>query len=260
MFTRSIMIKNSRVLVISDLHIPYHHKHTIPFLKALKDHINPDRIIYTGDEVDWHSISFHDKNPELFSPTHELLKSIEYLKEFYELFPEADVLESNHGSLVYRKGLFHGLPRSVFRSYGEILEAPKRWRWSPYIIIKLPNGRTCYFTHGISPNGIALSQQKGMSVIQGHFHNSFEIRYWGNETGIFWSMIVGCLIDNKSYAFAYNKTNLKIPLIGCGAIIDSAPFLYPMVLDSKGDWIGKISIERPQVGPQLILPLGITNP
>ena len=51
---------NSRILLISDMHIPYHHKDTLKFLQYLKDKYQPTRIICLGDEVDGHSLSFHD--------------------------------------------------------------------------------------------------------------------------------------------------------------------------------------------------------
>jgi hypothetical protein len=235
------MGKNERVLVISDIHAPYYHVDTVPFLTALKKFIKPDRVILTGDEIDWHSISFHDKDPDLpFSPSSELERAIELLKPIYELFPGADVLESNHGSLVYRKGKHGGLPRYVFKDYREIIEAPKGWNWHMELVITLSDARQCYFTHGKSANGLRLGQSMSMNTVQGHHHSVFDIQYHANPTDIFWSMIVGCLIDDKSLAFAYNKTTLKRPIIGCGAILDGQPKLLPMVLDKNGRWIRKI--------------------
>ena len=37
-------MKNKRILVISDMHIPYHHKDSIKFLKEIKKEFKPDRI------------------------------------------------------------------------------------------------------------------------------------------------------------------------------------------------------------------------
>lgn len=234
------MSQNSRVLIISDLHLPYHHANTLTYLEAIKKIFKPDRVILTGDEIDWHSISFHDKDPDLFSPSQELEEAKKYLKEVYGLFPKADVLESNHGSLVYRKGKYAGLPRYVFKGYNEILEAPKQWSWSMDLTIRFNDGRNCYLNHGKSANGLKLSQSMGMSVIQGHFHEKFDIQYWANSLDLYWAMTVGCMVDDKQLAFAYNKSNLKRPLIGCGIVLDGQPKLLPMILDSKGDWIRKI--------------------
>ena len=43
------------VLVISDLHIPYHHPDAFKFLAALKKKYKPDLVVNIGDEIDQHS-------------------------------------------------------------------------------------------------------------------------------------------------------------------------------------------------------------
>jgi hypothetical protein len=233
--------KNSRVLVISDLHAPYYHRDTVPYLKAVKELFDPDKIVLTGDEIDGHCISFHDTDPDLpFSPSSELEKSIEHLRPIYELFPIADILESNHGSLVYRKGKHGGLPRSVFKSYREILDAPSRWNWHSELILKLSDGRDCYFHHGKSANGLQLALAEGMNVVQGHHHSLFEIKYVQTARQLLWTVITGCMIDDESRAFSYNKLQTKRPVLGCTIILDGQPKLLPMILNDKGRWIRKI--------------------
>lgn len=235
------MGKNCRVLVISDLHAPYYHQDTIPFLTAIKTHLNPDKIILTGDEIENHCISFHESDPDLpFSASSELEKAIEHLRPIYELFPKADILESNHGSLVYRRGKYGGIPRSVFRDYREILDAPKGWQWHHDFIIELSNGKKCYFHHGKSTNGLNVTLAEGMNSVQGHHHSLYEIRYVNTSQGMLWSVITGCMIDDKSLAFSYNKLQTKRPVIGCSIILDGYPHLLPMVLDEDGRWIKKI--------------------
>ncbi len=231
---------NSRVLFISDMHHPYAHPDLIKYLKAIKAKYKPDRVICGGDELDYHAISFHDSDPELFGPSDELDQAIKRLSPLYKIFPNMDILESNHGSLVYRKGKFHGLPRHVFKSYREILGAPCGWKWHSDLTIKLNTGNYCYICHGRSKNGLKLSQSMGMSTVQFHFHESFEVQYWGNSLGLYWSMICGCLIDNDSLAYSYNKINLKRPIIGCGIILNGLPKLLPMILNKNGRWNGVI--------------------
>ena len=53
-------------------------------------------------------------------------------------------------------------------------------------------------------------------------------------------MNVGCLINQKSMAFAYAKNFKTRFIIGCAVILNGIPRLLPMVLNDKGDWIGKI--------------------
>ena len=235
------MSRNRYVLCISDLHVPYHHKDSLKFLKAVMNEYPVDRVVNLGDEVDHAAINFHDKDPDaLFTPGQELEKAIEQLQEFYEVFPKMDLVESNHGSMVYRRQKYSGLSRAVFKSYNEILEAPKGWHWYKDLILNLPNKQQVYFVHGMSANALKASQDMGMNVVQGHFHNKFQIQYWSNPNNLFWSMHVGCSIDDNSMAFAYNKNIIKRPIRGHGIIIDGIPKLLPMVLKSNGRWNGKV--------------------
>lgn len=226
------------ILIVSDLHAPYTHQDTISFLKAIKNKYNPNKVIFTGDEVDFHNISFHNADPDLDSAGVELQKAIEVLSPIYKLFPEATILESNHGSLVYRKALHHGLSRAFFKNYNDILEAPKGWKWVSDYTVPTPLGKV-YFHHSRGP-ALKTSQLYGMSHVCGHLHESFNISYWSTPEKLLFAMTVGCLVDNHSLAMAYNKINLKKPIIGVGVIVDGIPELIPMVLNKYGRWIGKL--------------------
>lgn len=231
---------NKVILVVSDLHAPYEHPDAVAFLKAVKAKFKPTRVIFSGDEIDAHAMSFHDHDPDLDSPGKELEEAIKHLQPFYNLFPQAEILDSNHGSLVLRKALAHGLPQKVLRSQREILDAPKGWSWHFDIFTTLPNGTPCYFHHSKGANVKKNSQAMGASFVQGHHHESFEIQYWGNPSALLFGMTVGCLVNPHSLAMAYNKNNLRRPVIGCGVIVDSIPQLIPMVLNKKGRWTGKL--------------------
>jgi hypothetical protein len=233
-------VNNSRILIISDYHAPYNHPDAPAFLAAIKKKFKPTRVILSGDEADFAAISFHDHDPDLDSPGVELQKAIDALKPLYKMFPRAEVLESNHGSLVIRKALANGMSRKFFKTPGEILQAPKGWTWHFDIYTQLPNGTPCYFHHSKGANVKKNSQAMGASFVMGHHHESFEICYWGNPTALLFGMTVGCLVDAKSLALAYSKNNLRRPVIGCAVIIDSIPQLIPMQLSSRGRWTGKL--------------------
>lgn len=230
---------NSRILLISDLHIPYHHPDALEFLQALKDSMKPTRVICLGDELDKHALSFHDSDPDLPSAGDELRKSLPVVAKLHEMFPNMDILESNHGSLVYRKAKTHGVPRHYIRGYNEVLGVGSGWKWHFDLTITLPNGQKVYFHHGKVSEVQRLSQQMGMNAVQGHFHENFSVKYWGNPTGLYWGLQVGCLIDDDALAFSYNNVNIKRPVIGTALILDSLPHLVPMVLDEDGRWINR---------------------
>lgn len=235
---------NSRILLISDLHIPYHHQDAITFLKYLKEKYNPTRVICLGDEVDGHALSFHDSDPDLPSAGDEIRQALPVIAELFKIFPKMDILESNHGSLVWRKAKVFGIPKHYIKSYNEVLGVDSGWKWSFDLTVDLPNGQKCYMHHGKTSNIIQLSQQMGMNATQGHYHETFKIDYWGNSTGLYWGMQCGCLIDDDKLAFNYNNVNIKRPIIGTGLIIDSMPVLEPMRLDNNGRWVGSLNEPR----------------
>lgn len=228
---------NSRILLISDLHIPYHHQDAIAFLSHLKEKYNPTRVICLGDEVDGHALSFHDSDPDLPSAGDEIRQALPVIAELFKIFPQMDILESNHGSLVWRKAKVFGIPKHYIKSYNEVLGVDSGWKWSFDLTVDLPNGQKCYMHHGKTSNIIQLSQQMGMNATQGHYHETFKIDYWGNSTGLYWGMQCGCLIDDDKLAFNYNNVNIKRPILGTGLIIDSMPVLEPMVMDKNARWI-----------------------
>lgn len=229
---------NSRVLLISDMHIPYHHPDTLKFLQHLKDKYNPTRVICLGDELDKHALSYHDSDPDLPSAGDELRKSLPVIEELFKMFPKMDIIESNHGSLVWRKAKTFGIPKHYIKSYNDVLGVDEGWKWAFDLTITLPNGQKCYIHHGKASDVKQLSQQMGMCAVQGHYHETFKIDYWGNPTGLYWGMQCGCLIDDDALAFNYNNVNIKRPIIGTAVIINSMPILEPMVI-KNGRWVGR---------------------
>jgi len=222
------------------MHQPYSHPDTTKFLKALKTKYKPDKVVCLGDEIDHHAMSFHDTDSDLFSAGHELQTAIKKLEPIYKLFPSMEVISSNHGDMVYRRAKTHGIPRAYIKSYGDVLEAPKGWTWSNDLVLKTSIGTQIYFHHGKSADVFKASQAMSMSMVQGHYHEKFNIHYWANPGGLYWGMQIGCLVDDKSLAFAYNKTNLKRPIVGMGIILNGQPKLLPMVLNQSGRWSGQL--------------------
>jgi len=227
---------NNSVLVISDLHIPYHHQDAFEFLKALKKKYKPVLIVNIGDELDHHAISMHEHNPDLMSAGDELKQSKEYVRELEKIFPEMTLVHSNHSSLVYRRALRYGLPKDYLKSYNEFLGVGDGWKWVDDLTITLSNNSRCFFTHGMSADVLKVAQQYGMNTVQGHYHTKFCIGYYSNPDALIWGMQVGCLINQKSMAFDYAKNFKSRFIVGCGMIIDGQPKLMPMVLDRNGRW------------------------
>jgi len=140
-------MKNKKILVISDMHLPYQHKDSITFLKEIKKEFKPDRIVNIGDLLDFHAISMHEHNPDLYSAGHELDKAKEYIKQLEDIFPDVTEVDSNHSSLVYRRALKYGMSKQFLKPYGDFL-GTKKWKWVDDLTLTMSNGQRCFFTHG----------------------------------------------------------------------------------------------------------------
>lgn len=220
--------------------MPYCHPDLWNFLAAIKKKYKPDRVICMGDEVDFHALSYHESDPDLDAAGPELEKAIKFLKPVYKLFPKVDVLESNHGSLVYRKAKTAGVPRRALRSYRDILEAPSTWRWHFDMRIRMSNGVDLYLHHGKSSRPGALSMQEGCCAAQGHYHTKFDMTYRRNSNGLFWDLHCGYLASHDSLAMAYDKSNLQKGIVGAWMILNGNPLAIPMALKPNGRWNGSI--------------------
>lgn len=228
-----------RILVISDMHAPYSHQDTIAFLKALKKKYKFDKVVCIGDEIDGAAWSYHESNPDLPNAGLELHLAIEALKPIYKLFPKVDVLESNHGSLVYRKAMTAGLPSAVIKAYREQIQAPKGWNWFDTLKLSTPLGPV-FFTHGMTGTAGKLSNMYSMSAVQGHYHSNSHVTWISTPERLRFDMHVGCLIDDKGLAFKYNKLSPSRPILSVGIIIDGIAQIVPMVLNKKGRWTGRL--------------------
>jgi hypothetical protein len=231
--------KYESILVISDQHIPYQHPDMMRFLAACKKKYEPDYVVNIGDEVDAHALSFHDSDPDLPSAGDELRLARKHLKTMYKMFPEMTLVESNHGSMVYRKGKHFGIPTDYLKSYRDILHAPEGWVWVDELILQTATGPVM-FRHQFKKDPLIFAQQMAMHVCQGHYHEDFNVQYVSTPHALLWAATAGCLIDKKSLAFAYNKANTKRPILGIIWIFRGLPYTIPMLLSEDGRWIGKL--------------------
>jgi len=227
---------NSIILCISDTHFPYCHVDAHRFLKAIRNRFKPTRVIHLGDELDNSAISFHEKDPDMLSENEEFRQGKNYLHGLVELFPNGiDFIESNHGSLAYRRAKFGQVPARWMRSYNEVLDLDQeKFKWHRELEIKMPNGLTCIFNHGLGANVLNSARDRCACLVQGHYHSSMGIHFFGDEKHQLWAMQLPCLIDNSQNAFDYNKKISKRPKIGAGLIVGGYPMIIPMAQSKSG--------------------------
>ncbi|WP_404647406.1 metallophosphoesterase [Raoultella ornithinolytica] len=230
-----------RILVIGDLHEPYTHPDAYDFLRTVRDEYCPDIVVQIGDETDGHAISFHDSSPELDSAGVELEKAKLGLERLHNLFPNLLLCDSNHGSLVYRRAKAHGLPVQFIKKYRDILfpeHGAPGWSWGDAWDLNTPLG-IVRFQHQVSGDLLLNAAHERKSMVIGHFHGKLDIQYAASSTALYFGAHCGCLIDNKSLAFAYGKLSRSKPILGCMVITDGCPQIIPMLLAENGRWTGR---------------------
>jgi hypothetical protein len=234
-------IFSERLLPIGDLHMPIHHPDAMQFLAAIKMEYAPDCVVQVGDETDFRGLSFHDKDPDMPGPSDELKAARRGASELRELFPIMYIVESNHGSLLYRKALASGIPTEMVRTYNEVLQVGNGWRWIPALNVDTKTGPV-RVEHGQRGTARNMSKRYGMSLIQGHRHSESYAEWWDNSLRPMFAMQTGCLIDNSNRGFWYNRNYRDHPVISTGIVIDGEPFIIRMGEMKSGRWDLKLRL------------------
>ena len=227
-----------RVLVIPDLHEPSSRKGALKFCKDLQRKYKTNKTVFIGDITDWHSISFHAKHPEMPGPKDEFELAFNCLKKWHTAFPKAIITLGNHDRRIERLAETVSIPKQFIRGYGDIWKT-KGWKWADEAIID-----NVYYTHG-DGNGSSIypaynmAKTMGMSCVIGHHHFAGGTKWLVNPLRRTFGMDTGCLIDDKSMAFAYNKMAKRRSMLSACVVLDGMPIHIAMPC-SKGEkyWDG----------------------
>lgn len=218
-------------LIIGDTHSPFIHRDYLDFCVETKRKYGCRRICHVGDVGDFHSISFHDQDPDGMAGGLELTTLRKGLKSWVKAFPEVDGALGNHDALAMRKAYANGIPAAYMRGFNEVLGLPRKWRFDFEWVYG--NWR---LTHGTGSSGhdaafkVAVSHR--ISTAQGHIHTAAGVKFHASSKDILWGMQVGCGIDRKAYAFNYGRDFKDKPILGCGVVLENGtvPMFIPMDL------------------------------
>jgi predicted phosphodiesterase len=208
---------NRTVLVISDTHIPFEHPKYLDFCKRIHKTFKCTDVVHIGDLVDNHAISYHEHDPNGWSPEDEMKEADRHLEKWFKAFPNVLLTRGNHCSLIDRKGKTVGLPKRAFREFRDIWKLPKGWKddFSHYI-----DG--VKYLHGTGYSGdlahLKAAIDNRVCCVIGHLHSVCGIDYSANEKDCIWGMSVGCGIDRKAYAFEYGRDFKKKPILSCATV------------------------------------------
>lgn len=217
-----------RVLLLSDFHAPFHHPSSLDFVADLKRAYKPDRIVCTGDEVDWHNFARWQRDPDAIGPKEEIAAARSFIKQLAKLCPNLNICESNHTTRANKKAAGVGLPGDFMRSVREVLEAPATWFWSRAFMVD-----NVAYEHGegfVGPRAALDAAICNMCPTAiGHIHAHAGVQYRETRGGGLWGLNAGCMVDTSAPAFNYGSTHRYKPVLGCATITDRVPQFIPLL-------------------------------
>lgn len=173
--------------------------------------------ISVSGNCDNNAISYHEHDPNGWSPEEEMKEADKHLKKWFDTFPEVYLCLGNHDHLVDRKSKTVGLPRRCFKPFREMWNLPKGWKDDFSFIFD-----GVLYTHGTGYSGktghILAAFDNRMCCVIGHLHAVSGVEYLANSASIIFGMAVGCGIDEKKYAFSYGKGFRRKPIVSCGVV------------------------------------------
>lgn len=222
------MIDSGRILVMSDIHVPYHDQKALDAALQYGDDFEPDIILLNGDAVDFHSISRFTCNPEERDLAGEVQAIRELLSHLRVRFKKARIIfklgnhEERWWAYIWNKapellGCSFGTIESVFDASSNGVEIVQDGR----IILagKLPILHGHEWRGGISTpvNPARGAFLKAIAcVMQGHLHRSSEHSETTLEDNLISTWSTGCLCDLKPAYARINRWNHGFATIEVG--------------------------------------------
>lgn len=204
--------KESRVLVIGDLHAPFDLDGYFQHCVDVYERYNCNRVVFIGDVIDNHYSSYHETDANGMGGKAELDLAIKRLERWYHRFPDADVTVGNHDRIIMRKAQTSGVPSAWVKEYKEVLNTPK---WNFVTSVEIDD---VLYIHGEAGTAKTKARADMRSTVQGHLHTQAYTEYFVGANSRVFGCQVGCGIDAKSYAMAYMKVGKK-PAIGCAVVL-----------------------------------------
>ena len=163
--------KESRVLVIGDLHAPFDLDSYFDHCVEVYERYNCNRVVFIGDVIDNHYSSYHETDADGMGGGKELQLAIDRLARWYHRFPDADVTVGNHDRIIMRKAQTGGVPKQWIREYSEVLNTP---RWNFVTSVEIDD---VLYIHGEAGTAKTKARADMRSTVQGHLHTQAYTEY-----------------------------------------------------------------------------------
>ena len=212
-------VPGKRVLVLSDIHLPYHSLSALEATFDFAKREDIDTIVLNGDTLDFHGLSRFVKDPKARSVAHELHTFKNFMIALRALFPKAFIIYKmgNHCErydhfLIQKAHEIIGVEefdfRNIIKARSEGIEVIGDKRILKLGALNLVHGHE--FGGSIfSPVNIArgLFLRGKVSAMQGHNHQTSEHTESNMNGEITTTYSVGCLCELHPAYLPINKWN-----------------------------------------------------
>lgn len=212
---------SNKVLIVGDLHLPACLEAYLAFCKKTYKKYKCDRVVFIGDVVDHHVISFHDKHPKAPGVMEEYEHCLKEVAKWHKAFPNAEVVIGNHDERHQRICAKSQIPDIYLKDFTTLFNTPG-WIWKKDVSI---DGVWYVHGHGVASSSsvlpaATLAQKVGGSVVLGHFHTKAGLATFNiqNKRNVF-GLNVGCGVDDTHQAMAYS-TSVYRPVLSCGVVLN----------------------------------------
>jgi predicted phosphodiesterase len=245
--------KIKRIVVISDLQVPFHDKTATRNLAKFISKYKPDDVLCVGDELDFQTISRWSSGCDEWSGT--IGRDRAAAQEVLYDLQVTHIVRSNHTDRLYKSlasrlpGLI-GLPELEYPNFMGFKELGIKFHTKPYEITK-----DWIMVHGdeqaTKPHGgltaLEAAKRHGKSVVCGHTHrqglSAFSTASGGVLTGTLTGFEVGHLMDEKQAYYTKGTMNWQK---GFGIIYVDKKRVQPVAIPVERD--GSFIVEGKRYG------------
>lgn len=199
-----------KVLVLSDMHIPYHDRSAVETALSYGDEYSPNIIVLLGDIIDFYKISRYVKNPSKKSISTEINETSKFLTELRCRFPEAKIIyyKGNHECrldtyLMSQANELYDLLEDLLENKLNLKQLNIEYKTEPFKIGKL------WYMHGHEKPGGSYNPEYVTNVIfkyvldnfiVGHFHRNQTKLFKRIDKTAYKGMAIGYLAGEMEYA------------------------------------------------------------
>ena len=207
-----------KIVVISDLQVPFHDQRAVDNVAAFIRSFKPDQVITIGDEIDFQQISrWADGTPGWYEQT--LGENRDQTVQILRQLKVTDVIRSNHTDRLYNVIMkkipaFLSLPELRFEKFMKFDELGIKFHKKPFEFA--PGWIAIHGDHGsMNPNpgltALGHAKRHGKNVVCGHTHRAGQSAVTEASGGVLGRVLrgveVGNLMDFRQAHYTHGSAN-----------------------------------------------------